>query len=361
MTTLVEAAEAVRKLEQQQAKERPILFNGAMVRAILSGQKTQTRRVVKHKWPHLWQEPWYATGRVLNDLPNQPGAFMEFRHRSHDAEGYTGSPASTLVPCPYGKPGDRLIVASEIPGVGSAYCAGSDGVVYSRARGEWRPLKSHTNTNGYHCVTVMIDGRKTTRAVHSLVCAAFYGPAPFEGAQVRHLDGNPQHNTPENLCWGSQAENWQDRRAHGNGVEGEKHHAAKLTDDERSHLRWAIEKGLCSQRHAAKMLNITQSAIWQVMQGSELRPTMQPDAGLRIPCIVLEIVSVRVERLQNISEADAKAEGTDASHCFFDDGACKVAEPYRTAFGGLWASVYGKESWLSNPWVWVVEFRKVAA
>ena len=91
-------------------RERPILFSAPMVRALLAGTKTQTRRVVKHRWPHLWQEPWYTTGRVLTDRPTQDGAWLEFRHRDQDAHGYQGSTASTLVPCPYGAPSDLLWV-----------------------------------------------------------------------------------------------------------------------------------------------------------------------------------------------------------------------------------------------------------
>ena len=91
-------------------KERPILFSGPMVKAILDGRKTQTRRVVKIKLP-LSSDPYYATGRVLTDLPGQPGAFMEFRYRSQDEPGFTGSTASFLIPCPYGQPdGDKLWV-----------------------------------------------------------------------------------------------------------------------------------------------------------------------------------------------------------------------------------------------------------
>lgn len=91
-------------------KERLILFSAPMIRAILDGRKTQTRRVVKHQFGHLNNEPWYPTGRVVSDLQTQPGSFMEFRHRQQDEPGYSGSKASTLVACPYGTPGDRLWV-----------------------------------------------------------------------------------------------------------------------------------------------------------------------------------------------------------------------------------------------------------
>lgn len=61
--------------------------------------------------------------------------------------------------------------------------------------------------------------------------------------------------------------------------------------------------------------------------------------------IELEIVSVRVERLQDISEADAIAEG------------CPRDILYGTGwYKALWNSLNGPGSWAANPWVWVVEF-----
>jgi hypothetical protein len=71
--------------------------------------------------------------------------------------------------------------------------------------------------------------------------------------------------------------------------------------------------------------------------------------------ITLEITAVRVERLQDISEADAKAEGVTRPVPMLDDD----PSTYVDAFGDLWASINGPGSWDSNPWVWVIEFRRV--
>lgn len=155
----------------------------------------------------------------------------------------------------------------------SDYMAGSDGHVYSRTRYkgfgrkeyvDWYPLAGHKNAKGYSSVSLCHENKKVTKYVHRLVCMAFHGLPERESMQVRHLDGNPANNRPENLAWGSQQENWQDRKAHGNGLDSEKHHAAKLTDAERAHLKWALAVGLCSQRHAARALGMSQSAIWQI-------------------------------------------------------------------------------------------------
>ncbi|WP_454691194.1 hypothetical protein [Achromobacter aloeverae] len=74
--------------------------------------------------------------------------------------------------------------------------------------------------------------------------------------------------------------------------------------------------------------------------------------------IWLEITGVRVERLQYINEADAAAEGVAE----FARGALSPeslqADP-TDQFRWLWGSINGPDSWDANPWVWVVEFRRV--
>ncbi len=71
--------------------------------------------------------------------------------------------------------------------------------------------------------------------------------------------------------------------------------------------------------------------------------------------ILLEITDVRVERLHDMSEADAKAEGASPA-------TYKITPPeavYRVGFGDIWRGIYGQENWLSNPWVWVIEFKRI--
>lgn len=82
--------------------------------------------------------------------------------------------------------------------------------------------------------------------------------------------------------------------------------------------------------------------------------------------IQLEIVCVRIERLNDISEGDAKAEGCTAP-LYQDDGLGNMAPPKgytltssfpsaRHWFSCLWDSLNGAGSWSANPWVWVVEY-----
>ena len=76
--------------------------------------------------------------------------------------------------------------------------------------------------------------------------------------------------------------------------------------------------------------------------------------------ITLEITGVRVERLQNISEADALAEGvSDTGAKILDSAANEVTGPI-AEYSVLWESINGPGSWDLNPWVWVVEFKRIA-
>ena len=71
--------------------------------------------------------------------------------------------------------------------------------------------------------------------------------------------------------------------------------------------------------------------------------------------ITLEVTSVRVERLQDISPNDCIAEGAwPVAHRELGRGHEAVA-----AYQALWESINGPGSWDANPWVWVVEFRSV--
>ncbi|HBZ1363881.1 TPA: morphogenetic protein [Klebsiella pneumoniae] len=78
--------------------------------------------------------------------------------------------------------------------------------------------------------------------------------------------------------------------------------------------------------------------------------------------ILLEITDVRVERLNSISQEDAQAEGLELTGwrpTYSDqDSGGEVMTPYDN-FAELWSSIYGDESWQANPWVWVIEFKRV--
>ena len=202
-------------------KERPILFSGSMVRALLAGTKTQTRRVVKMKHYHQIEErddgspwPWMYDGE------REENSWMH---------------------CPYGQPGDRLWVRETFA---------------PRTLGAWSVLDQHMK--------------------------------PLYRADA---------DRPE----------WK--------------------------------------------------RIW--------RPSIHmPRWASRI---TLEITGVRVGRLQDISEADARSEGCTQNHNGYfwggphQTGGMKQMATALQAYQDLWESINGPGSWDANPWVWVLEFRRLNA
>lgn len=238
-------------------KERPILFSGPMVRAILGGQKPVTRRAIKHQpdapvtdaiprreYPHGPATiDWYWRPR-LGHLNKAPSHGWDFK-------------------CPYGQPGDRLWVRETWGVISHSWDEHGDMVSWEPDRPA-TPIREMPFGNGY-----------------------------YSGHAIYAADGP---------------------------------------------MEWAGDED----------------------GGGEPRSAWKPSIHMpRAACrILLEIVAVRVERLQDISEEQAIAEGVSAEsvEAYRRAG---VDRPAGFAFRDLWQSVYGKESWVSNPWVWVVEFKQV--
>jgi hypothetical protein len=85
--------------------------------------------------------------------------------------------------------------------------------------------------------------------------------------------------------------------------------------------------------------------------GARWKPSIHmPRAASRI---TLEVIGVRVERLQDISDEDSLAEG------IYPTGTGLYPGSPRAAYQKLWESINGPGSWEANPWVWVVEFPKI--
>jgi hypothetical protein len=335
-------------------KERGMIFNGEMVRAILDGRKTQTRRIVKGADGAVkFCKEWDINGEEM---------FVVLGEKDH-----TGmNPVLGAISCPFGAVGDRLIPAMPIPSLGKRYCADVSGCIWSKAKsgGEWRKLNGSANGKGYLTITPAVDGKYKTRLVHELVAEAFYGKRP-SGSQIRHLDGNQKNNSPENLDYGTQEQNWSDRLVNGVSL-GEGHHNAKITNK----IAGEIRASSLSQRALSKQYGLSQSTIWSIKNNRtwvENPIPQKPNMPRWASRITLEITDVRVERLNAISEEDAEAEGInmealadsqDRYDCIADHN--MTGRPTATgAFKYLWESIYGAENWQANPWVWVIEFKRV--
>ena len=305
--------------------DRPIIFSAPMVRALLDGRKTQTRRVLK-------KQP--SAAATFSNIEGREARFWE------GGLGY----GRTL---PYA-PGDRLFPAMSIPSLNRNYCADLHGRIWSRARdGEtWEPLKGSPTSKGYLSVTPAHEGRYRTRLVHRLVAEAFYGHEPNGLKQVRHLNGDQTDNAPENLDWGTQDDNWSDRLAHGRDT-GERHHAAKLT----SKTVEAIRAADLPQRAIAARFGVAQSTVWAIKTGRFWQKEPQPNPAncpRWVSRLTLHVTEVRVQRLQEISAPDAIEEGVQEKGTYLDMP--------RMAFSALWNRLHGPDAWDANPWVAAISF-----
>lgn len=242
-----------------QVKEWPILFKGEMVRAILDGRKTVTRRIIKLPPApnHLgnW-EPSESGGIGCTDSHRNP--VPEFPVIWHTRTGQS-------IACPFGFVGERLWV-----------------------REGWRPV--HINgavigrggdfyTIQYREGFGVIDYRKDWKE--------FYGPL-FDRQKKWDKNG---------------------------------------TGD-----LWTKWKPSIHMRREYSRIN-------------------------------LEVVSVGVERLQDITDADCELEGIDIENSDYtpnpNDESVEAGSIYHFEFQKLWNSINGPDSWDLNPWVWRVEFKKL--
>lgn len=132
------------------------------------------------------------------------------------------------------------------------------------------------------------------------------------------------------------------------------------TVGDRLYVKEGLEKGphenVCWRRDGLAVHPIRD---WE-WQKDWLSPLHMPKWAARL---WLEITGVRVERLHEISEADAAAEGVTATWPEEDEPRSSGGEfvrPYRLAFRVLWESnkIHKAGSWDKNPWVWVLEFKK---
>jgi hypothetical protein len=229
-------------------KERPILFNGEMIRALLDGRKTETRRIIKPQptgASHWWQSFALVADRDVGFYP----------------DNYEAEPAR--LSCPLGVTGDLLWVretfvlenTDDVP----------DGVPHKIEPGEW-------GTEVY--------------------------------PHYRATEPEP-HIVPPGL-----EDPYDDR------------------------TRWT--PSIFMPRWASR--------------------------------IMLEITSVRVERLQEIDQAGARAEGTEPVMCdtggFEPWGAPCPDEPnWAYGFRQSWDALYAKRGlgWDENPWIWAIAFQRLSS
>ena len=158
--------------------------------------------------------------------------------------------------------------SADIPGW-PGYRATDDGRIWTSklgAGGGWRPLKPKVSSVGYLALTLSHENRQRDCNVHELVLSAFSGPKP-EGKRVcRHLNGSPRDNRPENLAWGTYAENEDDKMRHGRRPIGELVFGAKLSAGQVSDLRRRSAAGETGAA-MARELGLNKSTVCRAIKG----------------------------------------------------------------------------------------------
>jgi hypothetical protein len=209
---------------------------------------------------------------------------------------------------------DRMAVAREvaalkeeirsIPGY-DGYYASNRGVILSAKRGETRPMKPDAGEQGHQRVQLHREGsgdRGDRLLVHRLILETFVGPAPTPDAQGCHRDGDATNNAVPNLRWGTQAENWGDRKRHGNGQSW-----ARLTLQEVEDIKGFRKAGMTAANVAAKfgisdtqVRNIERGLQWAEASEWPLRNVWlgtsvenQRFADERIPLLLQTLAAVR--------------------------------------------------------------------
>jgi hypothetical protein len=126
---------------------------------------------------------------------------------------------------------------------------------------------------------------------------------------------------------------------------------------------WAplfVEHGATAYK--ASVLNLNGINIKEHIVEGRWRPSIHiPKSRSRI---FLEITSIKVERLNDITEKAAIAEGVENHELLFRYKDYREADTFWftkavNSFRSLWESINGAESWDSNPWVWVIEFKQI--
>jgi uncharacterized protein YhfF len=179
-------------------------------------------------------------------------------------------------------------------------------------------------------VRAILDGRKTqTRRVMKPQPEGGLDFTPFAPFGVVNGKGNPlicRHGQPGDRLW--VRETWQHL-----------HNEGQKADEFEQWQQNSIDCFYLADESSPN--NKPMSGRW--------RPSIHmPRWASRI---TLEITDVRVERLQDISNEDAVAEGIGTP--------CDMRYAALDAFKPLWESINGHDSWEANPWVWVIEFKRI--
>lgn len=166
----------------------------------------------------------------------------------------------------------------DIPGYEGYYQASSEGRIRSVARvvpatrngllatriSPAKVLTAHLNTprGGYYYVKLSTENKPITKAVHSLVCAAFHGSRP-DGMTAAHNNGVSTDNRSENLRWATLRDNHSDKVTHGTLLVGADNGSAKLTENQARAIKFSEE----NKHVLAERFGVSEAAIRLIRDG----------------------------------------------------------------------------------------------
>lgn len=139
----------------------------------------------------------------------------------------------------------------------------------------------------------------------------------------------------------------------------------------RQNSEWFIENKTCPYGKVGELLWVRETfgfddaichyfykANYDESDINHLKGSWKPSIHMpKVACrIWLQITNIRVERLQKITEQDAQNEGATHDRAI---GYGQIGGSHREGFINLWQSINGEQSWQQNPWVWVIEFKRI--
>lgn len=140
------------------------------------------------------------------------------------------------------------------------------GIVISTHNGINKRVKRLTNY-GYYTFHVTLEGKNTTVYLHRLLCLAFKFDEYFEGAVVRHLDGNRKNNNLSNLKWGTYQENAGDMIRHNTSARGEKNGSNTITTEQAIEIKKLLCEGNLKKVEIARRFNIKPPIVYAISRG----------------------------------------------------------------------------------------------
>lgn len=152
-----------------------------------------------------------------------------------------------------------------VPGYLGIYEASNLGRIRNILTG--KVLKPSLNRGYAHVALYGSPGVPKTHYIHATVLRAFCGPAPFDGAEACHNDGDKSNNRLTNLRWGSHQDNIDDRLRHGRQRFGTGVHRAKLTEKQVREMRRAYAAGQVTTYSLAKQYGLSTHTTWCAVTG----------------------------------------------------------------------------------------------